>query len=91
MLVGYAQHTVRLNLAKTIELANESSLAAFRYKNMYLSGYWEYRTYKANHLPSLTLDLMTARYYRYITHRYDSGNDTDVYRQQQMFSAGGGD
>lgn len=90
MLVGYAQHTVRLNLAKTLELAKESSLAAFRYKNMYLSGYWEYRTYKANRLPSLTLDLMPARYYRYITQRYDSGNDTDVYRQQQMFCAGGG-
>lgn len=90
MLVGYAQHTMRLNLAKTLELAKESSLAAFRYKNMYLSGYWEYRTYKANRLPSLTLDLMPARYYRYITQRYDSGNDTDVYRQQQMFSAGGG-
>lgn len=90
MLVGYAQHTVRLNLAKTLELAKESSLAAFRYKNMYLSGYWEYRTYKANRLPSLTLELMPARYYRYITQRYDSGNDTDVYRQQQMFSAGGG-
>lgn len=90
MLVGYAQHTVRMNLAKTLELAKESSLAAFRYKNMYLSGYWEYRTYKANRLPSLTLELMPARYYRYITQRYDSGNDTDVYRQQQMFSAGGG-
>ena len=90
MLVGYAQHTVRLNLAKTLELAKESSLAAFRYKNMYLSGYWEYRTYKANRLPSLTLDLMPARYYRYLTQRYDSGNDTDVYRQQQMFSASGG-
>lgn len=90
MLVGYAQHTVRLNLAKTLELAKESSLAAFRYKNMYLSGYWENRTYKANRLPSLTLELMPARYYRYITQRYDSGNDTDVYRQQQMFSAGGG-
>lgn len=90
MLVGYAQHMVRLNLAKTLELAKESSLAAFRYKNMYLSGYWEYRTYKANRLPSLTLELMPARYYRYITQRYDSGNDTDVYRQQQMFSASGG-
>lgn len=90
LLLGYAQHTVRLNLAKTIELANESSLAAFRHKNMYLSSYWEYRTYKANRLPSLTLDLMPAQYYRYITQRYDSDSDTDVYRLQQMFSASGG-
>lgn len=52
--------------------------------------YWEFRTYKANRLPSLTLDLTPAKYYRYITQRYDSNEDMDVYREQQMFSAGGG-
>ena len=89
-LVGKAQQPIKLNLKRTIELANDSSLSAFRYQNMYLSGYWEYRTYKANRLPSLTLNLMPAQYYRYITQRYDSNTDTDVYREQQMFSAGGG-
>ena len=53
-------------------------LSAFRYQNLYLSGYWEYRTYKANRLPSLTLDLTPAKYYRYITQRYDSNEDMDV-------------
>ena len=86
----HAQHPIKLNLKRTIELANDSSLSAFRYQNMYLSGYWEYRTYKANRLPSLTLNLMPAQYYRYITQRYDSNTDMDVYREQQMFSAGGG-
>ena len=85
-----AQQTVKLNLKETIELANDSSLSAFRYQNMYLSGYWEYRTYKANRLPSLTLNLAPAQYYRYITQRYDSNTDMDVYREQQMFSAGAG-
>ena len=86
----HAQHPIKLNLKRTIELANDSSLSAFRYQNMYLSGYWEYRTYKANRLPSLTLNLMPAQYYRYITQRYDSNTDMDVYREQQMFSASGG-
>ena len=86
----YAQQPVKLNLQRTIELANDSSLSAFRYKNMYLSGYWEYRSYKANRLPSLTLNLTPAQYYRYITQRYDSNTDMDVYREQQMFSASGG-
>ena len=86
----FAQHPLKLNLKRTIELANDSSLSAFRYQNMYLSGYWEYRTYKANRLPSLTLNLMPAQYYRYITQRYDSNTDMDVYREQQMFSASGG-
>lgn len=52
-----AQQVVKLDLQRTIEIANDSSLSAFRYQNLYLSGYWEYRTYKANRLPSLTLDL----------------------------------
>lgn len=85
-----AQQTVRLDLKQTIALANDSSLSAFRYQNMYLSGYWEYRSYKAARLPSLTLNLNPAQYYRYITQRYDSNTDMDVYREQQMFSAGGG-
>lgn len=89
-LAGKAQNAVKLDLKRTIELANDSSLTAFRYQNMYLSGYWAYRTYKANRLPSLTMNLMPAQYYRYITQRYDSNKDMDVYREQQMFSAGGG-
>ena len=84
-----AQLPLRLTLNKVIEMAADSSLTAFRNQNMYLSGYWEYRTYQANRLPSLTLNLTPARYYRYITQRYDSGNDIDVYREQQMFSASG--
>lgn len=87
-LQAHAQIT--LNLQKAIEIANDSSLTAFRYQNMYLAGYWEYRAYKANRLPSMSLNLMPAQYYRYITQRYDSNQDVDVYREQQMFSASGG-
>ena len=87
---GHAQRTVVLDLKRTIGLASDSSLTAFRNQNMYLSGYWAYRTYKANRLPSLSLNLTPAQYYRYITQRYDSNADMDVYREQQMFSAGGG-
>ena len=76
----HAQKTIRLNLKRPIALANDSSLPAFRNQNMYLSGYWEYRTNKANRLPSLTLNLTPAQYYRYISQRYDSNTDMDVYR-----------
>lgn len=60
----YAQKHLVLDLNQTIALANDSSLESFRTQNMYLSGYWEYRTYKANRLPSLTLDLTPAQYNR---------------------------
>ena len=36
-----AQQVVKLDLQRTIEIANDSSLSAFRYQNLYLSGYWE--------------------------------------------------
>lgn len=85
-----AQSVLRLDLRETITMANDSSLSAFRYQNMYLSGYWEYRSYKAARLPSLTLNMTPAEYYRNITRRYDSQEDIDVYREQQMFSAGAG-
>ena len=80
---------INLTLEKAIEQANDSSLEAYRSYNMYLSGYWEYRTYKANRLPSLTLKMTPAQYYRDITKRYDSEQNIDIYRNQQSFSAYG--
>jgi len=84
-----AQTKLKLNLQKTIDLANDSSLQSFRAENLYLAGYWEYRTFKANRLPSLTLNLNPADYYRDITKRYDSEKDIDVYRSQRSYSANG--
>ena len=86
----WAQKHLVLDLNRTISLANDSSLESFRTQNMYLSGYWEYRTFRANRLPSLTLDVTPAQYNRDITKRYDSGQDLDVYRTQQSYYAYGG-
>lgn len=80
---------VTLDLQQAITLANDSSLESFRSKNMYQTSYWEYRSYKANRLPSLTLQLTPAQYYRNITRRYDSESDLDIYRKQQSFYASG--
>ena len=88
MGINRAQSVV-LTLGETIELAADSSLEAFRTRNLYLSGYWEFRNYKAERLPSLTLNLTPAQYYHDITRRYDSEADIDVYRTQQSFYAGG--
>ncbi len=78
---------VRLDLKRTIEIASDSSLSAFRYRNLYEAGYWEFRSFKANRLPSLSLDLTPATYYRDFTSRYDFENNIDVYRAQQSYSA----
>ncbi len=81
---------VTLDLQKTIEIAADSSLSAFRYRNLYQAGYWQFRSFKANRLPSLSLNLTPARYYRDITSRYDFDNNIDVYRAQQSYFASAG-
>jgi outer membrane protein TolC len=85
---GFAQ-TVKLTLDRSIELAVDSSLQAFRVKNQYMANYWAYKSYKAGRLPSLTLQTTPLQYRSDFTKRYDSGADIDVYRRQQsLYSYG---
>lgn len=90
LLLPVGASAVTLTLDRTIELANDSSLMAFRYRNMYQSSYWQYVSYRAGRLPSLSLSVIPANYYRYMTQRYDSEQNIDVFRQQQMFRASAG-
>jgi len=50
---------------------------------MFLASYWEFRSFKAARLPSLTLKTTPIQYNRDIVRRYDSDLDQDVYREQQ--------
>lgn len=81
--------TVRLSLDEAIRMAGDSSLQAFMNQNLYMSGVWEYRAYRAARLPSLSLDLTPASYNRYITQRYNFEDNIDIFRAQQLFSASG--
>lgn len=75
--------SITLDLKSTVELANDSSLSAFRAQNIYLASYWKYRSFKAERLPSLSLNMTPVLYRRDFTRRYDSGKNIDVYRRQQ--------
>lgn len=81
---------IRLTLDDAITMAADSSLSAIKAHRAYMSGYWEYRAYKAARMPSLTLNLTPAQYNRNIVQRYDSENDRDVFRTQQSYYASGG-
>ncbi|GBU08545.1 membrane protein [Bacteroidales bacterium] len=84
----YSQELV-LNLNQTISLAGDSSLQAFTAKNLYLSSYWQFRTFKAGRLPSLSLEMTPLSYNRVFTKRYDSDQNIEVYRpQQSLYSSG---
>lgn len=81
---------IRLTLDDAITMAADSSLSAIKAHRAYMSGYWEYRAYKAARMPSLTLNFTPAQYNRNIVQRYDSENDRDVFRTQQSYYASGG-
>lgn len=86
----HAQEThLELDLNTAVRLANDSSLTAFRVRNSYMAGYWEYRSFKARRLPSLTLYMTPLSYNRDYTRRYDSQQNIDIYRRQQsLYSYG---
>ena len=89
MGIATAQQMV-LNLEQTIEIAADSSLQAFISQNMFQSSYWEFRSFKAARLPSLTLRTTPVEYNRKFESRYDSEQNIDVFRQQQsLYSSAG--
>lgn len=75
-VAGQNKDSVILNLSleEAIILANQQSLASFRYKNMYLSSYWEFRSYKAERLPILSLSATPVNYNRSLTTDYSEEN-----------------
>jgi outer membrane protein TolC len=86
---SFAQPAKKFTLSESIEIAVDSSLQAFIAKNMYLSSYWSYRSFKAARLPSLNLQTTPLQYRSDITRRYDSYENIDIYRQQQsLYSYG---
>ena len=77
----------KMTLTDAIITATDSSLAAFKAQNLYLSGYWEYRTYIAQKKPSLTLNTTPFDYYRGLTKVYNSVNNIYEYIEQQDISS----
>lgn len=90
ILLFAQDNKLKLSLPDCIEMAIDSSLTALRTKNLLLSAYWEYQTYKAQRLPLATLNLTPAQYNSNFVKRYDYNQNIEVYRQQQSFSAAGG-
>lgn len=72
-----------MSLADAIKTATDSSLAAFKAQNLYLSSYWEYRTYTAQKKPSLTLNTNLFDYNRALTKNYNSVLNLNEYTEQQ--------
>ena len=85
-----AQRHITLDLQSTIEIASDSSLQAFRSQNLYMSGYWEYVSFKAGRLPSLSLNLTPASYNQSVTREFDNTDQVYRYYSLKSYSASGG-
>jgi outer membrane protein TolC len=89
LISGISAQQKVFTLEQTIAIASDSSLQAFVAKNLYLSSYWQYKSYRAARLPSLSLNTTPISYSNNFIKRYDSEQNIDVYRQQKsLYSSG---
>jgi len=89
-LLSAQENKLNMGLEECIDIATSGSLQAFRAKNLYLSSYWEFRSFKAGRLPTISFQFSPIQYSNNITQRYDYSQNIDVYRQQQSVSSSGG-
>lgn len=82
--------TMKLSLSKAIEMANDSSLESFRVRHLIDISYLQWQNHRAQRRPEISLNLQPARYSRYITSRYDSENNIDIFRSQKSLMASAG-
>jgi len=85
-----AQQQVRkLTLREVIGLAQENSLQALLAKHRFRNSYWQYRSFKANYLPSLSLQTDLVDLQRAITKSlvYENGQWIEKYAPTNRLSS----
>ena len=78
--------TLRLTLPQAIAMALEQSPSARSARHTFLAQYWNYRYYRANYLPSLTLS--SSPYINNEINKITQGDGTSLFLSQSQF---GGD
>ena len=86
-LLSTAQEKKLLTLEKVIDIASQQSLDAFKNKNMYLASYWEYRYFKADRLPTLSLEATAFDYNRSMQKVYNYDENRDEYKSREYLSS----
>ena len=81
-----AQEVKKLTFSEVIKLAEEQSPNALIAKHRFRSSYWEYRSFQAQYLPSLTLTGNVPNWSNGLTKVYDSGSDQYIYTPKNTIS-----
>ena len=77
------QETKRLTLEEVITIAQEQSPEAILAKHRFRASYWQFRTFKAEYLPSLTLSGTLPDYNRIFEKEYDFSTGQESYVEKQ--------
>jgi len=86
--VTTAQESVmKLTLPEVIELASKQSIDAFKQQNMYLASYWEYKYYRADKLPFLSVGANPFSYNNSIRQDYIPQDQSWQYSQQENITS----
>ena len=78
---------MKLTLNEAIDLASRQSIDAFKQKNMYLSSYWQYKYYRADKLPYLSVGSNPFSYNNSIRQDYIPQDQTWQYGQQKNITS----
>ncbi len=87
--VVIGQEVKKLTFGEVIKLSEEQSPNALIAKHRFRASYWEYRSYQAQFLPSLTLSGTTPDFSNGLTKVYDSGSDQYIYTSKNTISTTG--
>lgn len=77
--------TVVLDLDQTMSLATGGSVPVRKYQSLYDVSRFAFLSWEASRKPQFLLESSPVMYERYMTRRYLSVEDIDVYRQQRYF------
>ena len=81
-----AQEVKKLTFEQVIKLSEEQSPNALIAKHRFRASYWEFRSYQAQFLPSLTLSGTAPDFSNGLTKVYDSGTDQYIYIPKNTIS-----
>lgn len=84
-----AQTVLTLDLKEVIDLSEEQSLDAILAKHRFRASYWQYRTFKAEYLPSLMLSGTLPDYNRSFEREYDYQSGQEYYVEKNTNSMQG--
>jgi len=82
-----ALNKMQLSLNSAIELANDSSIAAFQAQNFFLASFWDYANFEASGKPTLRLNTSPISYNRAINKQFNTVDSSYSYFGQHFLSS----